>query len=302
MFLVKADADGNEEWFYVHGINDYKYTLGITSVIYNNKIYTDGAWYNSQNSYPTPHLFVNDLDGNHIHDAPVVIPDTLNRFAADYFLLTNNSNGHFYGAAVMFQPDNFKDTRPVVFKLDTLGNVLDMFITETEPPQYSGYPSLTHDGKIIVAGACAGTNPDYDDIYAMRLLPELELDSIPWSNLNYDTLCPEAIVSHVIALDDCLIVVNNEDYSPPVKQTELKITPAPVPANATLRLIYDNTLRYRNITVKCYNSIGKEVTSFCVNSGVNETTLDVVNWSPGLYMAVASSGSQAVGRCKFIVE
>lgn len=302
MFLVKADADGNEDWFYAHGINDYKYTLGITSVIYNNKIYTDGAWNNPQNSYSTPHLFVNDLDGNHIHDAPVVIPDTLNRFAADYFLLTNNLNSNFYGAAVMFQPDSFEDTRPVVFKLDTLGNVLDMFITETEPPQYSGYPSLTHDGKIIVAGACAGTNPDSDDVYAMRLLPELELDSIPWSNLNYDTLCPEPIVSHVISLDDCLIVVSNEDYKPPVKQTELKITPAPVPANSTLRLIYDNTLRHRNIAVKCYNSMGKEVTTFKVNSGVNESMLDVGNWSPGLYTAVAFSGSQLVGRCKFIVE
>ena len=136
----------------------------------------------------------------------------------------------------------------------------------------------------------------------MRLLPELELDSIPWSNLNYDTLCPEPIVSHVIPLDDCLIVVNNEDYKPPVKLMELKITPAPVPANSTLRLMYDNTLRYRNITVKCYNSMGKEITAFKVNSGVNETMLDVANWSPGLYLAVAFSGSQVVGRCKFIVE
>jgi hypothetical protein len=190
-----------------------------------------------------------------------------------------------------------------MIKIDTLGNVLDLFITETQPPLYwAGLPSLTLDGKIIVAGACAGTNPDYDDVYAMRLLPELELDSIPWSNLNYDTLCPEPIVSHVISLDDCLIVVSNEDYKPPVKQTELKITPAPVPANSTLRLLYENTLRYRNINVKCYNSIGKEITAFTINSGVNETTLDVVNWSPGLYMVVAFSGSKAVGRCKFIVE
>jgi hypothetical protein len=60
----------------------------------------------------------------------------------------------------MFQPDNFKDTRPVVFQIgDTLGNVLDMFITENWAPQYSGYPSLTHDGKIIVAGACAAQTP-----------------------------------------------------------------------------------------------------------------------------------------------
>ncbi len=303
MFLVKADANGNEEWFYVHGINDNKYTLATTSVLYNNKIYTDGAWYNPQNSYSTPQLFVNDLNGNYIYDAPVAIPDTLNRFAAGYFLLTENLNGNFYGSAAMYLSNNVTDTRPVMIKIDTLGNVLDLFITETQPLLFwAGLPSLTHNGKIIVAGACAGTNPDYDDIYAMRLLPELELDSIPWSNLNYDTLCPEPIVSHVIALDDCLIVVSNEDYKPPVKQTELKITPAPVPANSTLRLLYDNTLRYRNITVKCYNSIGKEVTSFCVNSGVNETTLDVVNWSPGLYMAVAFSGSQAVGRCKFIVE
>lgn len=303
MFLVKADANGNEEWFYVHGINDYKYTLATTSVLYNNKIYTDGAWYNTQNSYSTPQLFVNELDGNYIYDSPVAISDTLNRFAAGYFLLTKNLNGNFYGSAAMYLTDNVSDIRPAMIKIDTLGNVLDIFITETQPPLYwAGLPLLTHDGKIIVAGGCAGTNPDYDDIYAMRLLPELELDSIPWSNLNYDTLCPEPIVSHVIPLDDCLIVVSNEDYKPPVKQTELKITRAPVPANSTLRLFYDNMLRYRNITVKCYNSMGKEVTAFKVNSGVNESMLDVVNWSTGLYMAVAFSGSQAVGRCKFIVE
>ena len=303
MFLVKAGADGTEEWLYVHGVDDYIYSMAVTSVIHNNIIFTGGAWYNPQNTYPTPQLFVNDLGGNHVFDQPVIIPDTNGRRSEGYLLLTNNMNSCFWGSAKMYVPGSYSNTRPVMIKIDTIGNVLDKFITETQPPQYwAGLPSLTHDGKIIVAGACAGTNPDYDDIYAMRLLPELELDSIPWSNLNYDTLCPEPIVSHVISLDDCLIVVNNEDYSPPVKQTELKITPAPVPANATLRLIYDNTLRYRNITVKCYNSIGKEVTSFCVNSGVNETTLDVVNWSPGLYMAVAFSGSQAVGRCKFIVE
>jgi hypothetical protein len=303
MFLVEADADGNEEWFYVHGINDYIYTMGGISVLYNNKIYTDGAWYNPQNNYPTPQLFVNDLDRNYIYDAPVVIFDTLNRFAANYFIMTDNQDGYFYGSAKMYLPNTYEDTRPVMIKIDTLGNVLDLFITETQPPLYwAGLPSLTLDGKIIVAGACAGTNPDYDDVYAMRLLPELELDSIPWSNLNYDTLCPEPIVSHVISLDDCLIVVSNEDYKPPVKQTELKITPAPVPANSTLRLLYENTLRYRNINVKCYNSIGKEITAFTINSGVNETTLDVVNWSPGLYMVVAFSGSKAVGRCKFIVE
>ncbi len=303
MFLVKADADGNEQWFYVHGINDYKYTKASTSVIHNNRIYTDGAWRMPQNNYTTPHLFVNDLDGNYIYDTPVNIPDTLNRFAAGYFLLTENLNGNFYGSAAMYLTNNVSDTRPIMIKIDTLGNVLDLFLTETQPPQYwAGLPSLTHDGKIIVAGGCAGTNPDSDDVYAMRLLPELELDSIPWSSLNYDTLCPEPIVSHVVPLDDCLIVVRNEDYKPPVKQTELKITPAPVPANSTLRLMYDNTLRYRNISLKCYNSIGKEVSTFSVNSGVNETTLDVANWSPGLYMAVAFSSSQVVGRCKFIVE
>jgi len=303
MFLVKAGGDGTEEWFYVHGVDDYIYSMAVTSVVNNKKIFTSGAWYNLQNTYPTPQLFINNFEGNHFFDTPVIISDTIGRRSEGYFLLTNIQNCCFYGSAKMYVPGSYSDTRPIMIKIDTLGNVLDKFITETQPSLYwAGLPSLTNDGKIIVAGGCAGTNPDSDDVYAMRLLPELELDSIPWSNLNYDTLCPGPIVSHVIPLDDCLIVVSNEDYKPPVKQTELKITPAPVPASSTLRLMYDNTLRYRNITVKCYNSMGKEITDFKVNSGVNETMLDVANWSPGLYMAVAFSGSQVVGRCKFIVE
>lgn len=303
MFMVKADSSGNEEWLYVHGINDYVYSSAHTSVEYNGNIYTDGRLFSSGVGYPTPHFFKTSLNGTHLFDTSIVFPDYNNRRLKNSSILSQNVNGYFFSALKMYPFDEYSnDARPAMAKIDTMGTVQEFFMYDTVPPlKFIGLPFPTKDDKIIVAGGKLTSNPDITDVFASRLTTDtLTLDSIAWTSYSYDSLCPE-IESHTISLDNCLIVVSNDDFKPPIKQYSLKMTPAPVPAVNNLQILYENTLLFRNITVRCYNIMGDELTAFNVNSGITESNLNVEEWPQGMYFAVAYSDNVKIGCCKIIV-
>jgi hypothetical protein len=303
MFIVKADLNGNEEWLYVHGVNDYVYSSAHTSVEYNGNIYTDGRLFSSGVGYPTPYFFKTSLSGTHLFDTSIVFPDYNNRRLKNSSILSQNVNGYFFPALKMYPFDeNSNDARPAMAKIDTMGTVHEFFMYDTVPPlKFIGLPFPTKDDKIIVAGAKFTSNPGITDVFASRLTTDtLTLDSIAWTSYSYDSLCPE-IESHTVPLDNCLIVVKNNDYQPPVRHFGMKMTPIPTPASNNLKIVYDNTLLYRNITIRCFNSLGYEMTYFEVNSGINESKINIENWPEGLYIAVAYSGNNKIGSCKILV-
>jgi hypothetical protein len=47
---------------------------------------------------------------------------------------------------------------------------------------------------------------------------------------------------------------------------------------------------------------GRQLAELPVNSGINEASLSISNWRPGLYMAVVYSGIKQMGKAKFVVE
>ncbi|MGE5316942.1 MAG: T9SS type A sorting domain-containing protein, partial [Chloroflexota bacterium] len=234
----------------------------------------------------------------------IIYPDYNNRRLKNISILSKNVNSYFFPALQMYPFDPFsEDSRPAIAKIDTMGVVHDFFMYDTVPPLYFiGLPYPTRDNKIIVAGAKFTNNPEITDVFGSRLTTEtLKLDSINWSTYTYDSLCPE-IQSHTIPLDNCLVVVNTSDFQPPVRHFELHMSPIPTPANKGLKIIYDNTLLFRNITIRVFNILGNEVTSFRVNSGINESSINTENWNAGMYVAVAYSGSEKIGHCKIIIK
>lgn len=302
MFIVKADAEGNEEWFYVHGIDDYVYSFGLTSQEYNGSIFTDGATFDVQTGLYSPHIFKTSSNGNLLFDTEIVV-EFNNRVTRNQCLLSKNVNGYFLTSLNMYPFDvNSYDSRPAIAKIDTLGIVHDFFMFDTVPAlKYIGIPVITRDNKIITPGAKATGSSYITDVFASRLTTDtLTLDSIAWTSYSYDSLCPE-IESHTVSLDNCLIVVKNNDYQPPVRHFGMKMTPIPTPASNNLKIVYDNTLLYRNITIRCFNSLGYEMTYFEVNSGINESKITIENWPEGLYIAVAYSGNNKIGSCKILV-
>ncbi len=302
MFMVKADSQGNEEWVYVHGMDDYHYSQGLYSQEYNNAIYSDGLCRDYGYPDPPPQIIKTTLDGTHLFDTIITAPDVNNRRLKGWITMSEIRNDFFYASLWMYPLNSFTDSRAAFAKMDTLGVIHEFFMPDTVPALiYAGYPYWKEDGKILVTGATAGDDPDFNDVYIMRLNTEpLRLDTISWTSYNYDSLCSQPIESHVITLGDCSIIVNNEDFSPPAKTQTLGMLAMPQPAVDELKIALTNTILFRNITVRCYNMLGNEIDSFGVNSGTNEKKVDIAHWPAGLYIAVAYSNNSPVGSCKIL--
>lgn len=304
MFTALFDANGNEEWLYVHGINDYVYSIGNLSVLHNDYIYTSGAFYPNPDPLQTvPVLFKHDLNGNLIETYQIIIPPVNDLQPAGTFNQSEVLGGSLFCNAYMYR-NNINDREVALFEIDTLGNLLDLFIPDDSLGlTHSGFPAITKNNAIITNGNSEGVSPTNYDVYAMRLLTDsLRLDSIPYSNFTYDSLCDHPIVSSTIALDSCRIIVSNDSHQPPLRSREFIMVPSPVPANNSLTLEYKNPLYFRNITIRCLNEKGILQSEWAVNSGIGSHNIDISTWPSGLYIAVAFSNNVKVGSCKFIIS
>lgn len=303
MLLVRTDADGNETGFYAHGVNDYINSYAQVSFEHNGKIYTGGAQYTAQ-GYSIPHLYVNDLNLNPVYDAQVTIPGTGQRSARYQVVLSPHTGSSFFGSTQMYLPDPEDEGVPAFVKLDTNGVVSDFFMHSDTTLSSMIFPQLSEDNRIIQAGGYGAPTAYYKFLYQMRLKTDpLRLDSIPWSSFNYDTLCPDSIISQIVPMDNCRVIVSNDDYKPPLHRYTLEMIPYPVPAAGDILSIrYSNTLLYRNISVRCYDATGRQVKEFTVLSGMDSSETDISSLSPGIYIAVAFSKENQIGKCKFIVQ
>ncbi|HLN52859.1 MAG TPA: T9SS type A sorting domain-containing protein [Lentimicrobium sp.] len=302
-FLVKADSAGNEQWLYVHGINDYIYSYSTVSTLHNNRIYTDGAANSDNLPYSTPHLFKHNLTGNLLFDTRIYIEDTNNRTAKFNSLISHNSFGNFFIDVNMYSQNSTSNERPAFIKIDTMGIVKNFYMPDTLLNlSYAGLPEIIPNNKVLYPGVKLGSD-QLENVYLIRCLTDsLQIDSIPWSNFNYDSLCEEPIINHTISLDSCLIIVSNDDYKPPVGSTSLELIPYPVPAENQLIIKHSNSLQFRDITLMFYNTLGNLVEILIVNSGTDASKIDVTCWPAGMYVAVATSGGKMIGNCKLIKE
>ena len=301
--LVKADSSGNEEWFYVHGANDYFYSSSIVSVYHDGCIYTVGEGYNDNMAYSTPHFFKHDINGNLLYDTRIYIEDYNDRTAKRPGLISEMVDDQFYVQVDMYEYNNWTtNERPAIVKVDTFGVVSDFFMPDLSLSlNAAAVPEITHDDKVLLPGVIWKSSGNVT--YMMRFLTDsLRFDSIPWSTLTYDSLCEESIVSHTISLDSCFIVVSNDDYHPPVHNTLLEMVPYPIPAKDQLIIRHSNSLQFRNINIMIYNTMGNLVETLNVNSGIDTSKVDVTRWPSGMYVAIATSSGKMIGNCKIIKE
>jgi hypothetical protein len=233
----------------------------------------------------------------------VNIPDVGQRSARYQVILTPYSGSAFFGVIEMGLPDPDAEGVPAVIKLDTNGLVSDFYMHPDTTLSSYVFPDLTLDNKVLLAGGYGAPTAFYKFLYQMRLLTDtLRLDSIPWSNYNYDTLCPDSVISQIIPIDSCLIVVHNTTFKPPLRLNLLEMLPYPVPTDGQLIIKHSNSLQFRDITIKFYNTLGTLIETITVNSGTDASKIDAAYWPSGLYVAVATSRGSMIGSCKFIKQ
>lgn len=302
MFVAKFDSEGNEIWLYVHGINEFQYSLGGLSVVDGENIYIDGAYFPNY-GIMLPNLFKVKMDGSLLGSYPLNIPPVNDRYSEGAFLISEIHDGnHFLGSTIMY-PQQQDFGYSAFIKIDTSGNLLDFFMpNDTLNLRIPGIPVITKSNNLIVNSSNTGESISHYGAFALRLLTDsLRFDTIPYSNFEYDSLCNQSILTSTITLDSCRILVNNENYIAPLANTKLIITPSPIPANEKLMIKFQNTLQFNDIKIIIYNSSGQQFLENTINRGIDELKLDILDWPAGIYLIVAYSNSIKIGNCKFVI-
>ena len=301
---ILADSSRNEQWVSVFNdtIRD-KYSIAGWSTQKGSGNFYIGAVDRSISVAAPSVLLVLDSLGNFIYDSIPQFPMAGNKWVEGFMVNPSfTSDGRLFTNILYADSTNYFPGWFGLHELDSLGGWHNSFIHPTAHAE--SRIMVTSDDKIL-AGAVVGSGLD-QDIILMKFNTSLEYDSIYTAPRVYDYLCPDPIVSKTIDLSDCDVIVNVEDI--PTRReyyariSLIPITPAPNPAKDYVRFLLENTEYHRDIRVVCYDIFGRQLAEMPVNSGVNETGLNISNWRPGLYMAVVYSGNRQMGKAKFVVD
>lgn len=305
---IQVDSSGTEEWVsaFMPFMSEY-YTDGNNGIQKGSGNYYIGACNHIvgpvMTEYP-PMLIVMDTLGNFLRDTLPQIPDIGDYFAQGYLQdLIFTSDGKLFSHTDMVNNSHDYIGHFSIHEFDSLGGWHNSFL-KLNAQSYRSKTILTSDEKIL-AGSVVGATAQQQDLILMKFNTSLEYDSIYTNPRVYDYLCPDTIVSKTINLD-CDIIVDvkdipfREEFYLSIKQ--IPVSPVPNPSGGVVKFVMKNTEYHKNIRVTCYDLYGHQLITLPVNSGINETTLDASNWSPGMYMAVVYSGNRQVGSTRFIIN
>jgi hypothetical protein len=202
-----------------------------------------------------------------------------------------------------FGPD-FSENPVGELIIDTSANVYNF----QSHPNTKNAPCLikASDSNYVIATSIEETKGD-DDIYVYKIdknLNDVPFDPTPYT---YDSLCPGGIQSGTIDLTSCFIWTDIGDAPSPkeyysfIKTIPVKAYPNPV-NGGEVTFEFENTEHHRNITLKCFNLMGKQFYETSIITGQQEAGTDVNHWPQGMYLAVVYGDGLVVGRCKFVVQ
>lgn len=307
--LIKVDSSGNVDWELPWSETDGQSFHGesFRSILDHQKnIYTCGRHIESSAPVPgdRPTVLKTDSIGNEIfyHD---LVPDswqavifTINWFADSTIAL---GGGWTYS--------NGEDHQGV-FKVDTLGNILDS--AELYWTIYSFSDAVvTNDNKLfLVSGQHTGNQWR---TYAWKLNSDLELDSLYTHPYVYDSLCPYQIPSDTIPLD-CIIVGLDEPFLNP-ETGQIRIYPNP--ASDKIHIVLPDQLKtaeqnqafqvttvfhqWKSARLEICDLFGRIVYSGEVYQSQKEVEIDVSGWPQGMYVVRVVYQNKTVGSENFII-
>ena len=305
-FFIKVNKVGEEEWDHTYwpetgfGNGEARYSICD----------------NKGNSYSTGHrgnidepiLIKLDKNGEPLFHK-ILLDDiyygktsTIN-FLEDSTLVLGGAHGPANGQGVT-----------KIWKLDTLGNILDerdsLLINVGAP--YDA--TVTFDNKIVFVETDEYYQPGSLDIVMYKLNSDLEWDSVYTQPFEYDYLCPEPIVSDTIPMDCDIITDLAETINKPAP--ELVIKPNPAKDKVVVELpeyfktetskngIHSTKIRYLKEMEKqleVYDMMGRLVECVELPKVPTETQLNVSGWEKGLYFLRLVVGGLEVGTGKVVV-
>lgn len=299
IFTVKSDLNGNsifeESWRYNDGLN-WKSTSSVED---NNKTY-----------------FVNGA----LSEKPAIFHVT-SEGKKDYYkeLDNNNQNGICYrlnrfqdSSMVMcaeYQYAAYNDTVGII-KTNSTGDFLKARgIFGTIPGTMLSGATVTSDNKFVATGSV-----QYD-AFVIKTNSDLEYDSINTTPFTYDSLCPHAITTDTITLNDCDLI--SSVFDPVIDEKNHFLTVFPNPSSESINLNMPEYLMRQNkgrwVSSKTYyrkwdktkllicDLSGKLVYSNEIPQEIKTLKINIGSWPAGLYVARLLYLNDAVGSGKFII-
>lgn len=288
--LLKTDESGNEEWLLPAGYEEEISGCVDDVLEHGNSYYAVGYRYDTSSQFTSPLFLKVSNSGELLYHTVINQGDTLENYLIG--IRGINDSSLILAGRTRRGEDSLKMG---IFKTDTLGNIITWMENNNGSP-IKHCIAKTQDNKFLVTGY--SVHGDNYQGYAVKVNENIEFDSLYTYPFNYDSLCPDTIVSDTIFCD-CDILVGREEVEAKKKEGKIMIYPNPATSKFIIRCSIFNIQKN---TVEIFDLFGRKIKQIKVAQGSNEIEVDVSGWQRGLYFVKVNSENGFTESAKVILE
>ena len=304
-FLVKTGLDGNVIFDAPWGKNMGIISDAMTSIEGNaHALYTAGRRAREgANSGDSPCLFKTSGTGQSLYYNDILDSTQAGNATA----ISSFSDGTLAFSAQWWYSTGLDTTG--IFKTDTLGNVMNRKIITTEMWCAFFNSFRTFSDRQVFSGVINQKG------VALKLNSDLEYDSIYTAPFTYDSLCPHAIATDTVPMDDCTVIT--DIYEPEKDAVKTKLLVYPNPANSQVAIsppefivreskdrgLTVSTVYYKwsSAKLQVIDLGGRVLYSQEISDSTPVVHLETGGWKEGLYMARLLFMNETVASARFMV-
>jgi Secretion system C-terminal sorting domain len=290
-FVVKTDSLGYEEWILPAGYAENISGHVDDVVEFKQDFYAVGYRYDTSLMFTSPLFLKISEQGNLLYHTVINQGDTLENYLRGISYINDSS----LIITSLTRRNDIDTLKMGVFKTDTLGNIITWFENLNGSP-INQCLVKTRDNKFLITGYTVHSG-DYDG-YAIKVNEDLAYDSLYTFPFNYDSLCPDAIVSDTLQCD-CDILVIQEEQKVKTEHESIKISPNPTRDNFLLQLPFATNSKS---LVYIYDLYGRKQKEIQIPAGQSEIKVNTTGWPRGLYLLRLQSEGKNLGGVKVVLE
>jgi len=291
-FWILTDTSGTQIWdlFWDSGYGEAHQVIEADSGIFYSTSYAIG-----DNGIQSPVLFKFNKYGSLIGEYNLM-GDTIDSGSCNPLARINDST-LIIGVGWKKYWFPIDEGYTEVFITDTLGNLLNR--RQFFDDEYTSLVNITlsSDHKILAAGNFVVDNNF--DIYLWKMNENLIDDTLYTQQLTYDSLCPYEIQSDTVDLD-CGVFVNIDEL-PTKEEYESTIKISPNPARDWIVFTMPEINLSDEIELVIYNIFGQKVMKTRTVLQNHSISMNISNYSPGVYMVSFKEANSRILKGKFLV-
>lgn len=297
--FIKVNSEGGEEWVLPFGIYDDLYSSAISTwQMTDNSFLSVGM--NLDSVSPVFMYFNNEGEALSFLSKRMM-PET---YDFSWFSYSEKLNPNLFFSIWRYAYDAYDTPLTGYMVCDSMLNVI--FYEERPNILMPANLIKTFNNKIVtVAHMKEQDDPTFWDTYLNKQNTDLTYDSVytAWPG-TYDSLCEGGVVSGFLPYS-CDVIVGIDEIPSPEQykesQEKIGIQIQPNPGANQTTLLLENTAKFQNIELEIFNIAGEQQYYKKLLSGTGEVSLNIANWTQGMYFVIIRSNGKMVGNAKMSV-